>query len=179
MSQKERNKQAKLLLEESGYNRSNPLKVTLLYNTSEGHKKIAIAVRQMWKSVGILATLENQEWKTFLSSRDEGNFQIARSGWCGDYNEASTFLDLMRSDNDQNDSNYNNPEVDKLIVNARSMTNPNPSYTKIEEIISKDLPIAPIYHYTGVLMLKPFVKGWPHQNVEENWYSKDMYITEH
>ena len=85
----------------------------------------------------------------------------------------------MRSDNNQNDSSYNNPLVDKLIIDARSMTDPNPNYKKIEEIISQDMPIAPIYHYTGVLMLKPYVKGWPHQNVEENWYSKDIYITEH
>jgi oligopeptide transport system substrate-binding protein len=179
MTQKERNKQAMSLLAKEGYSRSNPLEITLLYNTSEGHKKVAIAVRQMWKQVGIKATLENQEWKTFLSTRDAGNFQIARSGWCGDYNEASTFLDLLRSDSDQNDSNYNNPVVDDLIVSARTMDDPNPNYKKVEELIAKDFPISPIYHYTGVLMLKPYVKGWPHQNVEANWYSKDLYITAH
>jgi oligopeptide transport system substrate-binding protein len=179
MTQKERNKLAMSLLAKEGYSRSNPLEITLLYNTSEGHKKVAIAVRQMWKQVGIKATLENQEWKTFLSTRDAGNFQIARSGWCGDYNEASTFLDLLRSDSDQNDSNYNNPVVDDLIVSARTMDDPNPNYKKVEELIAKDFPISPIYHYTGVLMLKPYVKGWPHQNVEANWYSKDLYITAH
>ncbi len=180
LTQKQRNAEAKKLLAEAGYGPGNPLKPTILYNTSEGHKKIAIAIRQMWKqALGINATLENQEWKTYLTTRHQGNFEIARAAWCGDYNEASTFLDLVRSESDQNDGKYNNPEVDRLLKQAKTMEDPNPNYTRIEEIIATEFPIAPIYHYTGVLLLKPWVKGWPHHNVEENWYSKDMYITAH
>jgi len=180
MTQKERNEKAKKLLEEAGYGPGNPLKPTILYNTSEGHKKIAIAIRQMWKkNLGVLATLENQEWKTYMNNRHQQNFEVARAAWCGDYNEASTFLDLVRSDSDQNDGKYANQEVDKLIASAKTMSDPNPVYTRIEEIIASEAPITPIYHYTNVFMLKPFVKGWPHKNVENRWYSKDMYITAH
>lgn len=180
MSKKERIAKAKQLLKEAGYGPGNPLKPVILYNTSEGHKQIAIAIRQMWKkNLGIQATLENQEWKTYMNNRHQQNFEIARAAWCGDYNEASTYLDLVRSDSDQNDGKYDNPEVDKLIASAKTMANPNPNYTKIEEYIAKEAPITPIYHYTNVIMLKPYVKGWPHKNVENRWYSKDMYITAH
>ncbi len=180
LTQKQRNQKAKALLKEAGFGPDNPLKPTILYNTSEGHKKIAIAIRQMWKqALGINATLENQEWKTYLTTRHQGNFEVARAAWCGDYNEASTFLDLMRSGSEQNDGKYNNPEVDKLLAEAKTMSEPSANYTRIEEIIATDFPIAPIYHYTAALMLKPWVKGWPFRNVEENWYSKDLYILAH
>ncbi|WP_241908152.1 ABC transporter substrate-binding protein, partial [Vibrio sp. 10N.261.52.A1] len=100
MSQKERNAEAARLLEEAGYGKDNPLNFKLLYNTSENHKKIAVALGSMWKkTLGLSVTLENQEWKTYLSSKDSGDFEVARAGWCGDYNEASSFLTLMKSNN--------------------------------------------------------------------------------
>lgn len=180
MTKKERIARAKKLLADAGFGPDNPLKPVILYNTSEGHKQIAIAIRQMWKkNLGVEATLENQEWKTYMNNRHEQNFEVARAAWCGDYNEASTYLDLVRSDSDQNDGKYANAEVDKLIASAKTMENPNPNYTRIEEIIADEAPIAPIYHYTNVFMLKPFVKGWPHKNVENRWYSKNMYLTAH
>ncbi len=180
MDQKQRIAKAKELMAEAGYGPDNPLKPTILYNTSEGHKKIAIAISQMWKqSLGVLATLENQEWKTYVNNRQQGNFEIARASWCGDYNEASTFLDVLRSDSDQNHSHYANSTIDRLLSEAKTMSDPNPNYSRIEEIIAEEAAIAPIYHYTNVIMLKPYVKGWPHQNVENRWYSKNIYITAH
>jgi oligopeptide transport system substrate-binding protein len=180
MTQAERDAAAVKLLAEAGYSKSNPLKATILYNTSEGHKNIAIATSQMWKQkLGVEITLENQEWKTFLATKGAGDFEIARAGWCGDYNEASTFLDLVNSESGYNDSNYNNPVVDKLLAEAKTMSDPNGNYTQIEKIIADDMPIAPIYHYTGNMLLKPYVKGYPFNNVEGNWYSRNMYITAH
>jgi len=56
--------------------------VEILYNTSEGHKQIAVALASMWKTaLGVRTRLLNQEWKVYLSSRQQGNFQIARAGW--------------------------------------------------------------------------------------------------
>ena len=180
MTQKERDAKARELLEQAGYGRGNPLEVTILYNTSEGHKKIAIAISQMWKrTLGVKTTLENQEWKTFLNTRDVGDFQIARAAWCGDYNEASTFLELMMSNSEYNDSNYKNPEVDRLMEESKTMDDPNPNYTRVEEIIAEDFPIIPIYHYTNTFLLKPYLKGWPFGNVENNWYSRNLYVVKH
>ncbi|BAX53644.1 Periplasmic oligopeptide-binding protein precursor [Photobacterium damselae subsp. piscicida] len=84
------------MLKEAGYG-DKPLTFDLLYNTSENHKKIAVAIASMWKkSLGVTANLENQEWKSYLDSKRQGNFDVSRAGWCGDYNEASTFLAIMR-----------------------------------------------------------------------------------
>ena len=176
MTQDERNAAAVAMMEEAGYGKDNPLEITLLYNTSEGHKKIALAISQMWKqTLGVKVNLENQEWKTFLETRGNKDYEIARAGWCGDYNEASTFLDLIQSGSGYNDAGYVNPEVDELLAAAKTADDPQPNYTRVEEIIAEDMPIIPIYHYTSVFMLNPQLKGWPVENVEQNWYSKDFY----
>lgn len=174
-SQAERTAKASELLAEAGYDSGNPLKLNLLYNTSESHKKIAIAISQMWKKAGAVETeLENQEWKTYLSTRNEGNFSIARAGWCGDYNEASTFLDLLGQGD--NDGNYVNPEYIDLMKQAKTMSDPSANYNRAEEILAEDMPIIPIYQYTFMKLIKPEVKGFAHANAEENVYSKDVYL---
>ncbi len=176
-TQEERDAKAKELMAEAGYGPDNPLSLTYLYNTSEGHKKIAIAVSQMWKqTLGVEVTLENQEWKTFLETRGNHDFEVARGAWCGDYNEASTFLDLVQTSSGYNDAAYSNAEVDQLLAEAKSMDDPQPNYTRVEEILAEDMPVIPIYHYAGVYMMSPSISGsWPVQNVEQNWYSKDLY----
>lgn len=176
MTQAERDAMAVSLLADAGYDASNPLSFDMLYNTSEGHKKIAIAMSQMWKQkLGVQVTLANQEWKTFLDTRGNQNFQLARGAWCGDYNEASTFLDLVASASGYNDGKFNNARVDELLAMAKTAADPQPLYTEIEQIIAAEVPIIPIYHYAGVLMLDSDLGGWPIQNVEQNWYSRDLY----
>jgi len=176
MSQDQRNINAKLLMAAAGYGPDNPLKFEYMYNTSEGHKKIAIGAQQMWKeTLGAEATLANQEWKTFLKTRGGQNFDIARGGWCGDYNEASTFLDLMTTPSGYNDGKFSNAEVDELMTSARTMSDATSNYTRVEEIMANEMPVIPVYHYTGVFMLRNNVKGWPFNNVEQNVYSRDLY----
>ena len=176
MSQDERNAKARELMEAAGYGADNRLNIELMYNTSEGHKKIAIAVQQMWKeTLGVNTALANQEWKTFLKTRGGQNFDVARGGWCGDYNEASTFLDLLTTPSGYNDGKFSNAEVDELMLEARTLSDATANYTRVEEILANEMPVIPVYHYSGVFMLKTNVKGWPYDNVEQNWYSRDLY----
>lgn len=176
MSQDERNALAQELMTEAGYSADNPLEIDLLYNTSEGHKSVAIAVSQMWKqTLGVEATLGNQEWQTYLEARSNGDYEVARGGWCADYNEASTFLDLMDSGSGYNDSKYVNAEVDALLAEAKTADNPQANYDRVEEFIAQDTPIIPIYHYASVKMFAENLEGWPFENFQQNWYSKDLY----
>ncbi|MFT4743076.1 MAG: oligopeptide transport system substrate-binding protein [Yoonia sp.] len=176
MTQAERNEMAKSLMADAGYGADNPLNVDLIYNTSESHKSIAVAISQMWKqTLGVTTGLDNQEWQTFLETRGNQDYQIARAGWCADYNEASTFLDLMQSESGYNDAQYMNAEVDALLAEAKTSDNPQANYDRVEELIAIDTPIIPIYHYAAVKMLDDDVKGWPYENFQQNWYSKDLY----
>ena len=176
MTQEERNAMAKELMMEAGYGADNPLSIDLVYNTSESHKSVAIAISQMWKqTLGVETTLANQEWQTFLEARSNGDYEVARGGWCADYNEASTFLDLMQSESGYNDSKYVNAEVDALLAEAKTADNPQPNYDRVEEFIAQDTPIIPIYHYASVKMFAEDLEGWPFENFQQNWYSKDLY----
>ncbi|WP_102109001.1 peptide ABC transporter substrate-binding protein [Oceaniglobus roseus] len=172
-TQAERDAKAKELMEEAGVEN---LDLKLIYNTSESHKQIATVISQMWKQkLGVNTTLENMEWSTYLDIRREGNFDIARSSWCGDYNEASTFLDLVTSTHGSNDGKYSNEEVDALMKASRTSEDPNVEYTQVEKILADEMGIIPIYHYANTFLLNPAVKGFPYENVENNWYVKDFY----
>ncbi len=174
MTQAERDAKAKELMAEAGY--TDGLDLELIYNTSESHKKVAVAISQMWKTkLGVNVELANQEWKVFLETRGNQDYQVARAGWCGDYNEASTFLDLMQTGSGYNDAKYSNAKVDELLGQAKTAADPQPLYTMVEEIIADEMPIIPIYHYAGVFMLDTDLGNWPVNNVEQNWYSKDLY----
>ena len=176
MSQAERDARAKSLLAEAGYGPDNPLKFEMIYNTSESHKRIAVAMSQMWKQkLGVETTLANMEWKTFLEVRANQHFELARGAWCGDYNEASTFLDLLTSPSGYNDGKYSNAMVDDLMTEAKTANDTQAIYAKVEQVIADEVPIIPIYHYAGVYMLDSDVGGWPINNIEQNWYSKDLY----
>lgn len=180
MTQEERNAEAKRLLAEAGFDEANPLSFTLLYNTSENHKKIAAAVQSMWKkSLGVDVQLENQEWKTYLDTRRQGNFDVTRAGWCGDYNEASSFLSLMQSNNSSNDPKYNSAAYDEVMEKALHSTSDEERaalYVEAEKLLAQDMPIAPIYQYVKARLLNPRVGGYPANNAEEKIYSKDLYI---
>lgn len=180
MTQAERDAEAKRLMKEAGFGPDNPLSFDILYNTSESHKAIAVVAGAMWKEkLGVNVNLNNQEWQTYLNTRSEGNFDVARAGWCGDYNEASTFLDLMQSESGYNDANYKSEEYDRLVEEAKTMEDPSENYTKMEMLIAEDMPIIPIYHYTETMMLKPYVEGWRFEDVQQNTYHRELYILEH
>ncbi|WP_417838389.1 peptide ABC transporter substrate-binding protein [Tritonibacter scottomollicae] len=177
MTQAERDAKAKELLAEAGYGPDGEkLAFNYLYNTSESHQQVAIVASQMWKQkLGVDVTLENQEWKVFLETRGNQNFDMARGAWCGDYNEASTFLDLLTSPSGYNDGKYSNEKVDALMTEAKSSQNTTPLYAEVEKILADEMPVVPVYHYSTNIMLDSSVQGWPIHNVEQNWYSKDLY----
>lgn len=177
------NAQAKSLLAAAGYGPGKPLKLKLLYNTSESHQKIAIAVASMWKkNLNVDVTLENQEWKTYIDSRNSGNFDVIRASWVGDYNEPSTFLNLLTSGNSSNIARFNNADYDAVIAKASRETSDqvrNSDYNRAEQILAEQAPIAPIYQYTNGRLIKPWVKGYPITNPEDVAYSRELWIEKH
>ena len=173
LSQRERDAEARRLFAESGV---RGLALRLIYNTSESHKQIATVIGQMWKQkLGVRTELANFEWKTYLDIRKNREFDIARSGWCGDYNEASTFLDLLTTSHGANDGGYSNAQVDALMHRSRTARDPSGIYVEVEKILADDMAIIPIYHYANTFLLKSDIRGWPYDNVENNWYSRTLY----
>ena len=80
--------------------------LTYLYNTSEGHKKIGEYLQSAFAAVGINMNLVNQEWNTFLNTRKDGDYSVARNGWLADYNDPISFLDMWITVSGNNDVQY-------------------------------------------------------------------------
>ena len=173
LGQAERDAEAKRLMKESGV---EDLSLKLIYNTSESHKQIATVISQMWKQkLGVGTELANFEWKTYLGIRRNQEFDLARSAWCGDYNEASTFLDLLTTTHGSNDGRYSNARVDELMRASKTAEDPGGIYAEVERILAEDMAIIPIYHYANTFLLAADIRGWPYNNVENNWYSRNLY----
>ena len=136
----------------------------LLYNTNEGHQKIAQAIQQFWlKELGIKITLTNVDWKVYLDRESQGQYQISRAGWIGDYVDPNSFLDMMVTDRGNNKTGWSNKQYDSYINKATFANDESErlkNFSKAEEILMDELPIIPIYTYTRVYMLRDEVKGW-------------------
>jgi len=168
-------KQAKELLTKAGYSDSNPFpSVDLLYNTSEGHQKLAQAIQQMWKAVlDIDITLTNTDWKVYLSRQSIGDFQIARAGWIGDYIDPKSFLDMMVTGRGNNQTGWSNQEFDNLLIAAANSTSQDQRFSNFyeaEKILIEEMPIIPIYTYTRIYMLHEDVKGWGNNLLDSRPY---------
>ncbi|MPM13165.1 Oligopeptide-binding protein OppA [bioreactor metagenome] len=155
--------EAKKLLAEAGYPEGKGIPtLEFMYNTEGDHKLIAQAIQQDWAKIDINVELTNQEWKVFLNSRQQGQYQIARHGWSGDYTDPMTFLDLWVTGGGNNDAGYSNAEYDKLVADAKKEADPDKRWElmrKAEDIIMDEMPIIPLYYYTKVKGAKPEVKG--------------------
>jgi oligopeptide transport system substrate-binding protein len=174
-------KLAKQLLVEAGYPGGEGIEpIEILYNTSEGHKKIAIAIQQMWKqTLGIEVKLYNQDWKSSLITISNLDYQIARSSWIGDYPDPNTFLDTMTTGNGNNRTGFTNKEYDALIRRAANTMDQQQRFEyfqQAEQILAVEVPIIPIYTYTRNYLRSNDVKGW-HDNVLDHHPLKYVYLT--
>ncbi|WP_367110669.1 ABC transporter substrate-binding protein [uncultured Psychrobacter sp.] len=184
-SQEERIAEAKKLLNEAGYDENNPLSFELLYNTNDNHKKVAIAATSLWEqALGFVdVTLTNKEWKTYLDTRRNGNYQLARAGWCGDYNEPSSFLSIVKSGNSNNHGKYSSTNFDNLIAQTIkpgvSAEQRSDLYQQAEAQLDEDMPLIDIYHYVSPRLVKPYVIGFSENDPLDNWQGKDISIAKH
>jgi oligopeptide transport system substrate-binding protein len=156
---------AQRLLADAGYPGGNGFpKLEILYNTQEKNRKTAEAIQQMWrKNLGIDVTLANEEAKVQEDSMRQGNYQIARYAWNADYLDPTTFLDLLTTDNGNNQTGWSNAEYDRLYM--LSETTPDQAkrlqyFQQAEAILAQESPIMPIYFWEQNCLVRTEVRGW-------------------
>ena len=165
--------EARKLLAEAGYPYGDGWPgMEILYNTQEAHRKIAVAIQQMWKSeLNIDVTISNQEWKVYLDSVTQIDFQVARRGWIGDYVDANNFLDLFITNGGNNNTGYSDPLYDDLILyqapKAETRERRYALLEKAETMLMKEMPIIPIYTYTSKHLIHPSVEDL-HSNLMDS-----------
>lgn len=178
-SQEERNHEARRLYEQAGYSGERPLRVEIRYNTSENHKKIALAVASMWKQqLGVITSLVNEEFRVFLQNREQRVLtQVFRAGWVSDYNDPYSFLELFRSGHGRNDYGYVNSTFDALLDQVgteRVRARRERLMFEAERVLISDAVIIPIYTYVTKRLVSPQLTGWQN-NVMDHHQTRYMY----
>ncbi len=140
--------------------------IELIYNTSESHRKIAVALQQMWKDeLNIEVTIANQEWKVYLDNVTQMEFDIARRGWIGDYVDPNNFLDLFLAGGGNNNTGFADPRYDEMILKLAPQAKDREERYRIfhaaETMLMEQMPILPVYTYTSKHLIHPSVKGMP------------------
>ena len=165
---------ARELLVQAGYEEGTFPSFELLYNTSEGHQKLAQAIQQMWKkNLNVDVTLTNTDWKVYLSKMSIGDFSVARAGWIGDYVDPKSFLDMMVTGRGNNQTGWSSNRYDSLLLkgaNSSSQEERFSFFDEAEHILMDELPVLPIYTYTRIYMLHPDVQGWDSNLLDNHPY---------
>ena len=173
--------EAKSLLQQAGVKPG--AKFSFSYNTSEYHKKMAVFAASEWKSkLGLDIETESMEFKVLLKKRHDGDFQMARNGWLADYNDATSFLALVRCDSDQNNNFNCNRKAEALIEQGSQNTDPakrKALLTQASKMIMDDYPIIPLLQYSLPRLVKSYVGGYSLLNAQDRFRSKDLYIIKH
>jgi len=152
-------------LEELGYKDVSEFPaVTLSYNTSEAHQKIAQAIQDMWKTnLGVEVELNNQEWAVYLDSLHSLDYQVGRLGWLGDFNDAINFLEMYRdADGGNNNTGWENAKFKELIIKSATEGDAAKRLQILkdaEAIFMDEMPVAPIYFYTNSWVQVDNLKG--------------------
>lgn len=156
--------EAARLLASAGITPETPLDVELRINTSDTHQRLALAVAQMWRPLGINVTLFNTEAAVHFSEMRQGKFKISRAGWIADYNAADNFLFIFRSDNEGlNYSNYNSSQFDALLRQGqREVDIPKrvAAMRQAEALMIADSPLIPLYYYVSKNLVASDIEGW-------------------
>jgi oligopeptide transport system substrate-binding protein len=164
LSDAERIGTARLLYAKAGFSTRTPLHLRVLFNDNEVIRRTAVLIAAMWREVlGIEVELNAEEYKVFLQSRhDTSRWEVARLAWNADFNDASNFLDVLRTHSPNNDMGYGNPEVDAELDKA-AVTNDvalrRAHLQTAEQIMLNDYPIIPLYYFVSKRLVKPYVRG--------------------
>ena len=169
---------AKELLAEAGYPNGEGFPIIEYMTNDAGYNKpVAEYLQSAWKDLGITMDIKIVEWSTFTPTRRAGDFEICRGGWVYDYDDPSNMLNLLASTSGNNDGKYSNPEVDKLLEEARSTADKAEHYEKLhaaENLIMEDAAVSPLVYSSDFYLQNPKLKGTWHSPYGY-WYF--MYAT--
>ena len=135
--------------------------VEIMYSAgSPRYRDMAGALSAMWsETLHIQSAPRSKDPLGYKDALKQGDFMIARGGWYGDYGDPTTWLDLCRTGDGNNDRKYACPEFDALLDKAANELDPARRFQILQDaeriITERDLPMIPICHYVTVYMYDP------------------------
>ena len=173
--------EAKKLLEEAGYpNGEGFPQIESTTNDAGYHKVVAEYLQQAWAAIGIDLKVNIVEWASFTPMRRNGEFDVARNGWVGDYTDPSNILELFCTTNGNNDGKYTNADFDAAIEDSRVTTDAttrSADLHKAEDLLMEDAGCIPIAYYNDFWLQSSKITGAWH-SANGFWYFMYADITE-
>lgn len=173
--------EAKKLLEEAGYpNGEGFPQIEYTTNDAGYHKVVAEYLQQAWAAIGIDLKVNIVEWASFTPMRRNGEFDVARNGWVGDYTDPSNILELFCTTNGNNDGKYTNADFDAAIEDSRVTTDAttrSADLHKAEDTLMNDAGCIPIAYYNDFWLQSSKITGSWH-SANGYWYFMYADITE-
>lgn len=173
--------EAKKLLEEAGYpNGEGFPQIEYTTNDVGYHKVVAEYLQQAWAAIGIDLKVNIVEWASFTPMRRNGEFDVARNGWVGDYTDPSNILELFCTTNGNNDGKYTNADFDATIEDSRVTTDAttrSADLHKAEDTLMNDAGCIPIAYYNDFWLQSSKITGSWH-SANGYWYFMYADITE-
>jgi oligopeptide transport system substrate-binding protein len=160
----ERVKRARELMRQAGYGPDKFLRTSLLVRSAApDRRRIPVAMQQMWAQIYVDAQILQLDASIFYNSIQTGDFEIANPGWNADFNDASTFLDLLRKDNPNNWAHYDSPDFNRFLNEAgveTDLARRGALLAQAEATALKDHAWIPIYFWVSGVLVRPYIKGW-------------------
>lgn len=173
--------EAKQLLADAGYPDGEGFpSITYTTNDAGYHKVVAEYVQQAWAQLGIDLQVDIVEWASFTPMRRNGDFDVARNGWVGDYSDPSNMLDLFLSTNGNNDGKFNNADYDAAIYRSRETLDPTERSKALhdaEDILMEETGCIPVAYYNDFWLQSDKITGSWHSPYGY-WYFMYADITE-
>lgn len=173
--------EARRLYAAAGYSPAQPLEVEIAYNKSPLHDRIALVVSAMWKQhLGVRATLRAEEFRVLRQRIDLRETAVFRASWLADYNDAYSFLQLLRGGFGINLPRYANGDYDRLLDEAALTPDPAERarlLAEAEQQMLAEVPVLPLYFYVAKHLVSPRVGGW-YGNVMNVTYTADLSLDE-
>ncbi|MBR2673860.1 MAG: peptide ABC transporter substrate-binding protein [Mogibacterium sp.] len=155
--------EAKKLMAEAGYpNGEGFPEITYTTNEAGYHIPVAEYLQQAWKELGITMKVETVEWGSFTPMRRDGEYEAARNGWVGDYDDPSNMIELLYSTNGNNDGKFKNAEFDAQIDISRNTADPaerSAALHKAEDILMEEAGCVPVAYYNDFWLQSPKIQG--------------------
>jgi oligopeptide transport system substrate-binding protein len=135
--------------------------IDLLYTTNTPrYKWISLMLKDQWeRELGVQVELRGADTKFYKEDLRQGKFMIGRSRWYGDYGDPTTFLDLNRSTDGNNDRGFNSPRYDAMLDAASAQEDPATRMAMLSAcealLVEEELPILPICQLVQVYMFEP------------------------
>ncbi len=180
MPQADRVKRAQMLMTQAGFSAAKPLKTTMSIRSSTPDSlRIPAAIQNMWKAIYVDAQIVQNDTAIFYNRLEQGDFDLGVAGWGGDYNDATTFLDLLRKGNANNYGKYNNPKYDGFLdaaANEPDLAKRGALLAQAEAVALKDFAWIPTFYWVSNALVRPYVKGWATNAKDQHrarWISLD------